>query len=101
MNTSLYVSSYVGALSSRKRIVVFHLWGFGPCKVRAIGELPSGLVQHEPVVLVHGWGGSFRRTWQEPGMTALLEDAGRQVIGVDLLGHGDAPSPTIRRRTPT
>ena len=26
-------------------------------------------------------------------MAALLEDAGRQVIGVDLLGHGDAPKP--------
>lgn len=26
-------------------------------------------------------------------MAALLEDAGRTVIGVDLLGHGDAPKP--------
>jgi pimeloyl-ACP methyl ester carboxylesterase len=26
-------------------------------------------------------------------MAALLEDAGRRVIGVDLLGHGDAPKP--------
>jgi len=50
-------------------------------------------VRTEPVVLVHGWGGSFRRTWQEPGWDALLADAGRQVIGVDLLGHGDAPKP--------
>ncbi len=46
-----------------------------------------------PVVLVHGWGGSFRTTWQKPGFTALLEDVDRQVIGVDLLGHGDAPKP--------
>jgi pimeloyl-ACP methyl ester carboxylesterase len=46
-----------------------------------------------PVVLVHGWGGSFRNTWQRNGFTALLEDAGRTVIGVDLLGHGDAPKP--------
>src|SRR5262249_37331834 len=44
-------------------------------------------------VLVHGWGGSFARTWREPGWEALLEDAGRRVIGVDLLGHGDAPKP--------
>ena len=43
--------------------------------------------------MVHGWGGSFRRTWQEPGWDALLEDAGRTVIGVDLLGHGSAPKP--------
>jgi pimeloyl-ACP methyl ester carboxylesterase len=46
-----------------------------------------------PVVLVHGWGGSFAATWQRSGFTALLEDAGRQVIGIDLLGHGDAPKP--------
>ena len=41
-----------------------------------------------PVVLVHGWGGSFLNTWQKSGFTALLEDADRAVIGVDLLGHG-------------
>jgi pimeloyl-ACP methyl ester carboxylesterase len=45
------------------------------------------------VVLVHGWGGSYARTWQQPGWQALLEDAGRTVIGVDLLGHGTAPKP--------
>jgi pimeloyl-ACP methyl ester carboxylesterase len=46
-----------------------------------------------PVVLVHGWGGSFAATWQRSGFTELLADAGRPVIGVDLLGHGDAPKP--------
>lgn len=46
-----------------------------------------------PVVLVHGWGGSFATTWQRSGFTALLEDTGREVIGVDLLGHGTAPKP--------
>lgn len=46
-----------------------------------------------PVVLVHGWGGSFATTWQRSGFTELLADAGRTVIGVDLLGHGDAPKP--------
>lgn len=46
-----------------------------------------------PVVLVHGWGGSFESTWQRSGFTALLEDAGADVIGVDLLGHGAAPKP--------
>ncbi|HEY4333529.1 MAG TPA: alpha/beta fold hydrolase [Ilumatobacteraceae bacterium] len=46
-----------------------------------------------PVVLVHGWGGSFRNTWQKSGFTALLEDADRTVIGIDLLGHGEAPKP--------
>lgn len=46
-----------------------------------------------PVVLVHGWGGSFEATWQRSGFTALLEDAGLDVVGVDLLGHGAAPKP--------
>jgi pimeloyl-ACP methyl ester carboxylesterase len=46
-----------------------------------------------PVVLVHGWGGSFAATWRRNGFTELLADAGRPVIGVDLLGHGEAPKP--------
>jgi pimeloyl-ACP methyl ester carboxylesterase len=46
-----------------------------------------------PVVLVHGWGGCFAETWQRTGFTELLADAGREVIGVDLLGHGTAPRP--------
>ncbi len=50
-------------------------------------------MRSEPVVMVHGWGGSFLRTWQEPGWVALLADAGRDVIGVDLLGHGTADKP--------
>ncbi len=46
-----------------------------------------------PVTLVHGWGGSFATTWERSGFTALLEDAGVAVIGIDLLGHGSAPKP--------
>jgi pimeloyl-ACP methyl ester carboxylesterase len=46
-----------------------------------------------PVVLVHGWGGSFDRTWKTSGVSLLIEEEGRPVIGVDLLGHGDAPKP--------
>lgn len=46
-----------------------------------------------PVVLVHGWGGSFTETWERSGFTMLLADAGRRVVGVDLLGHGSAPKP--------
>ncbi|MGB0112533.1 MAG: alpha/beta hydrolase [Ilumatobacteraceae bacterium] len=46
-----------------------------------------------PVALIHGWGGSFATTWQRSGFTALIEDAGLPVIGIDLLGHGAAPKP--------
>jgi pimeloyl-ACP methyl ester carboxylesterase len=58
--------------------------------------LPSTLLvveSPETVMLVHGWGGSFESTWQRNGFTALLEDADKTVIGVDLLGHGTAPKP--------
>jgi len=49
--------------------------------------------ENVPVVLIHGWGGSFRETWQKPGIDALLEDAGRNPIGLDLLGHGEQDKP--------
>jgi pimeloyl-ACP methyl ester carboxylesterase len=49
--------------------------------------------ENVPVVLVHGWGGSFRETWQKPGINALLEDIGRIPVGLDLLGHGEQEKP--------
>jgi pimeloyl-ACP methyl ester carboxylesterase len=55
---------------------------------------PAGTDSSAPaVVLVHGWGGSFAATWQRSGFTQLLAEADREVIGVDLLGHGTAPKP--------
>lgn len=47
-----------------------------------------------PVVLVHGFGTSFDLTWVANGWVDLLADEGRDVVGVDLLGHGQAPKPT-------
>ena len=44
-------------------------------------------------MLVHGFASSFERNWREPGWVDLLQDEGRQVIGVDLLGHGQADKP--------
>ena len=49
--------------------------------------------ENVPVLLLHGWAGSFRDTWQKPGIDALLEDIGRSVIGLDLLGHGSQDKP--------
>lgn len=46
-----------------------------------------------PVLLVHGFASSFERNWRETGWADLLGDAGREVIGVDLLGHGEAGKP--------
>ena len=45
------------------------------------------------VALVHGFGTSFEETWVGNGWAALLEDADRTVIGIDLLGHGTAEKP--------
>jgi pimeloyl-ACP methyl ester carboxylesterase len=50
-------------------------------------------VRSEPVLLVHGFASSFERNWREPGWSDLLSEAGREVIGVDLLGHGRAAKP--------
>jgi pimeloyl-ACP methyl ester carboxylesterase len=50
-------------------------------------------VTANPVLLVHGFASSFALNWQESGLSFLLEDAGREVIAVDLLGHGTAPKP--------
>ncbi len=47
-----------------------------------------------PVLLVHGFGTSFDLTWRSNGWVDLLGDEGREVLGVDLLGHGAAPKPT-------
>jgi pimeloyl-ACP methyl ester carboxylesterase len=46
-----------------------------------------------PVLLVHGFASSFERNWRDNGWVDLLEEAGREVIGPDLLGHGRAPKP--------
>lgn len=46
-----------------------------------------------PVVLVHGFATSSARTWGDNGWLDLLADSGREVIPIDLLGHGTAPTP--------
>lgn len=46
-----------------------------------------------PVVLIHGFGGTAATTWGQNGWIDLLTEAGRQVIAIDLLGHGEAEKP--------
>lgn len=50
-------------------------------------------MRDEPVLLVHGFATSARRTWGDNGWIDLLRDVGREVIAPDLLGHGDAAKP--------
>ncbi len=51
------------------------------------------IVRSEPVLLVHGFASSFELNWVRNGWQDLLRDAGREVIGLDLLGHGNAAKP--------
>jgi pimeloyl-ACP methyl ester carboxylesterase len=46
-----------------------------------------------PVLLVHGFASSYERNWREPGWVDILGDEGRDVIGFDLPGHGEADKP--------
>jgi pimeloyl-ACP methyl ester carboxylesterase len=46
-----------------------------------------------PVALIHGFAGSTERTWAPAGWLDLLADFGRDVVAIDLLGHGTAPKP--------
>lgn len=50
-----------------------------------------GTFDRPPVLVVHGWGGSYETTWQSTGFDLLLREMGSEPIGVDLLGHGSSP----------
>jgi pimeloyl-ACP methyl ester carboxylesterase len=46
-----------------------------------------------PVVLVHGFGSSYAHGWVENAWPDILADSDFEAVGVDMLGHGDAPKP--------
>lgn len=46
-----------------------------------------------PVVLVHGWGSTYERTWGASDLERNLEAGGRRIFRVDLLGHGTSRAP--------
>src|SRR4030081_3905838 len=46
-----------------------------------------------PVLLLHGFATSAQRTWGDNGWIDLLRDVGREVLAIDLLGHGEADKP--------
>lgn len=90
MKTSLYVKSNGAGTSLRNLTSVSCSFEGSNDRIR-LGPITSD-TKH-PIVLVHGWGGSFEATWKSSGFVDLLRDAGAPVIGVDLLGHGNAPKP--------
>jgi len=46
-----------------------------------------------PVVLLHGFTGSYARHWEAPGVIAALEAAGYRVVAMDCRGHGQSGKP--------
>jgi pimeloyl-ACP methyl ester carboxylesterase len=60
----------------------------GDVQVTDTGE-PAGVTGAQPIVLIHGYGGSLR--WFDR-VVPLLEDSHR-VIRIDLLGHGGSEKP--------
>lgn len=47
------------------------------------------------MVPLHGLASSFEHNWREPGWYDLLTEAGRDVLTVDLPGHGKGPHETV------
>jgi len=54
-----------------------------------------------PVALVHGFTSSFEHNWRRTGWVDILADEGRDVIEIDMLGHGRSDKPTDPRPTST
>ncbi len=46
-------------------------------------------------MLLHGLASSFEHNWREPGWVDLLTEAGRDVLEIDLPGHGPGPHETV------
>jgi pimeloyl-ACP methyl ester carboxylesterase len=46
-----------------------------------------------PILLIHGFSSSSKLNWEDTGWIAALLDVGRQVITVDLPGHGRSGAP--------
>jgi pimeloyl-ACP methyl ester carboxylesterase len=46
-----------------------------------------------PVVLIHGFTGSYARHWEAPGVIQALESARYRVIAMDCRGHGESGKP--------
>ncbi len=47
-----------------------------------------------PVILLHGWGGSFATTFRKVGWITELDRIGRETVAIDLPGHADPEAST-------
>ncbi len=55
-------------------------------------NIPDIPTSSPPVVLVHGWGGSFDATYAPYGWREAITELGRKLVRVDLPGHGPVPA---------
>ena len=53
-----------------------------------IAFIDEGDLDHDPIVLVHGFASNHRVNWVETGWVKALIDDGRRVIAIDNRGHG-------------
>ncbi|MDS1271005.1 alpha/beta hydrolase [Lipingzhangella sp. LS1_29] len=64
-----------------------------PAGPESDGTCPTQPAGPPPVLLVHGFGSSFRFNWEQTGWVRALTTAGRTVVGLDLRGHGASAKP--------
>ncbi|GAB3210073.1 alpha/beta hydrolase [Marinactinospora endophytica] len=64
----------------------------GPVPLRYARLGPSH-ASRPPVVLLHGFGSDFESGWVRTGWVRALEEAGGEVVGLDLRGHGGSARP--------
>lgn len=59
----------------------------------AAGPDASARADAPPVLLVHGFASNAGVTWQGTGWVGALTGAGREVVTLDLRGHGESDAP--------
>ncbi|MCE9521713.1 MAG: alpha/beta hydrolase [Alphaproteobacteria bacterium] len=66
--------------------IAYEVLGDGPSFAEALAGKP-------PIVLVHGFASNRFMNWRAPGWYDTLVKAGRQVIALDVRGHGESDKP--------
>ncbi len=55
-----------------------------------IAYATAGNSTHPPILLIHGFGSTYKNNWIEPGWTEYLVEAGYFVVMLDNRGHGNS-----------
>lgn len=86
----LTVPAFAKASASAKASADMSEGGPGPLKIayEVVGE-------GAPIVLIHGFASNRLLNWRGPGWYDTLTKAGRQVIALDVRGHGESDKPHV------